>query len=123
MTALRPEISVESATLRATNAAKGRFDLAGITAFARAYRRFIAALREVDTVYMVAAANRVGSARDALLIASARALGKRVVLHLRGGRYADLYSESGAVERALLRRAWGAVDHAIVQTPRLRGQL
>jgi glycosyltransferase involved in cell wall biosynthesis len=123
VTALCPAILVESATLRSTNATKGRLDLAGLRAFARAYRRFLVMLRGVDTVYLVAAANRVGCARDAVLIASARALGKRVVLHFRGGRYHELYAESGAVERAVLRRAWGAAAYAIVQTPRLRSQL
>ncbi|HEY6040342.1 MAG TPA: glycosyltransferase family 4 protein, partial [Kofleriaceae bacterium] len=120
---LRPEIRVESATLRTTNVAKGRLDLAGVAAFAGAYTRFVAALRGVDIVYLVAAANRVGAARDAVLIATARALGKRVVLHLRGGRYADFFAEQRGLAREILRRAWGAVDQAIVQTPRLRDQL
>lgn len=120
---LRPETRVENATLRTTNAAKGRLDLAGVAAFARAYARFVAALRGVDIVYMVAAANRVGAARDAVLIATARALGKRVVLHLRGGRYAEFFAEQPRLVREGLQRGWGAAAHAIVQTPRLRDQV
>ena len=120
---LRPEVRIENATLRTTNVAKGQLDFAGVAAFARAYTRFVAAMRGVDIVYMVAAANRLGASRDAMLIATARAFGKRVVVHFRGGRYAEFFAEQRGIGREVLRRAWGAADEAIVQTPRLRDQL
>ena len=114
-----PELRIESATLRSDNLSKGRFDVAGLVAFGGGYTRFVRAVRSVDLVYLVAAANTVGSLRDAALIASARALGRRVAVHLRGGRYAEFYAEANPALQAVLRRAWGAADLAIVQAPRL----
>lgn len=105
------DIVVESATVRSANATKGRFDLEGVIAFAGAFRRFVRALRGVDVVYLVVANNVVGGARDAVLIATARAAGKRVVLHFRGGRYDELRSP-----------AWRLATRSIVQSERLRAQ-
>jgi len=117
------DVRIESATLRTSNATKGRIDRAGVAAFARAYTRFVRAARTSDVVYLVVAANRVGSLRDAILIFTARALGTRVVLHLRGGRYGEHYEQSSAAVRGVLRRAWGSATLAIVQAEVLRDQL
>ncbi|MFT3697382.1 MAG: glycosyltransferase family 4 protein [Kofleriaceae bacterium] len=112
--ACRPllDVVVESATVRTSNATKGRFDLDGIIAFGRAYRRFLRALRGVEVVYLVVAGNVVGGLRDAVLIATARAAGKRIVLHFRGGRYDELASP-----------AWRFATRSIVQSERLRAQV
>lgn len=114
-----PDARIANATVRSDNLSKGRFDLPGLRAFTRAYARFVAAARSADVVYLVAAANSVGALRDAMLIATARALGKRVVLHLRGGSYGAFYADAPALLQAVLRRAWGAASLAIVQAPRL----
>lgn len=118
-----PDARVENATLRSSNLRKGRFDLEGIVAFGRAYRRFLTAAKDSDVVYLIAAANTVGCLRDAVLIATARALRKQVVLHLRGGRYGDYYAAHGRVMKRILSWSWGSARRAIVQTPRLRTAL
>lgn len=118
-----PDLRIENASLRASNMSKGRLDLSGIVAFARAYLRFLGAARNSDVIYLIAAANTVGCLRDAVLIGTSRALGKRVVLHLRGGRYGEYYSAGNWAMRSVLRFAWGSASRAIVQTPRLRHAL
>ncbi len=120
---LLPGAMVESASIRTSNMAKGRLDWSGIRAFSRAYGRFVRHARDADTVYLVAAANVVGCMRDAVLVATARALGKDVVLHMRGGRYGDFYRDSPRAMQWLLRRSWGTARTAIVQTERLRDVL
>ncbi len=120
---LAPDLRVENATVRSANMQKGRFDLAGLAAFARSYVRFIRAARDVDIVYLVAAANTVGCARDAVLVATARLMGRKVVIHFRGGRYGEYYEQNKAPFRTLLRLSWGSAALAIVQAPRLRAQL
>jgi glycosyltransferase involved in cell wall biosynthesis len=125
-TALRTylaDVVVENATVRTDNLSKGTFDLQGVLAAASAQARFARAARRADIVYMVAAANEVGSMRDAALIATARAMRKRVVLHLRGGRYDEFYREAHPALQLVLRRAWGAASLAIVQSPRLANML
>ncbi len=117
------DLRIENATLRTQNMAKGRFDTAGVIAFSRAYRRFVSATRDVDIVYLVIAANRVAALRDAVLIATARALGKTIVLHLRGGAYDDYYRSEQRWMQRVLRQSWGSAACAIVQTARLAGQL
>jgi len=122
-TRLAPGLRVENATLRTSNMEKGRLDLSGIVAFARAYIRFVRAARSVDIVYLVAAANTVGCTRDAVLVVTARIMRRQVVIHFRGGRYGEYYDQSQALFRFLLRLSWGGAARAIVQTPRLRAQL
>ena len=114
-----PDTLVENASLRTSNAAKGSIDVAGVEAFARAYRRYLRALSRVNVVCLVAAASTAGCIRDAALVAAARALGKQVILHFRGGRYDDYYSSSSRPMQALLRLTWGSARTAIVETPRL----
>lgn len=122
-TRLAPGLRVENATVRSSNMDKGRLDVAGVVAFARAYLRFVRAARDVDIVYLVAAANTVGSTRDAVLVATARIMGRQVVIHFRGGHYGEFYERSKRLFRILLRLSWGSAARAIVQAPRLRSQL
>jgi len=114
-----PEVLIENASLRTANMEKGRFNWSGIRSFMTAYRRFVRTIRKVDTVCLVAAANTTGCLRDAALIATARLMRKSIVLHLRGGRYAEYYADSSAPMKRLLRFAWGSASRAIVQAPRL----
>jgi glycosyltransferase involved in cell wall biosynthesis len=114
---------VENATVRTDNMAKGGLDARGLLAFARSYPRFVRGAVQSRVVYLVAAANIVGSIRDAMLIASARLLGKRVVLHLRGGNYRNFYAHAPRWVRAVVGPAWRSVDLAIVQTDGLRSLL
>lgn len=118
-----PGVTVENATVRASNMAKGRLDWAGLTAFARSYRRFLQGTRDSDVVYLVMAANTIACLRDAVLIGTARLMGKQVVIHLRGGRYGDYYRESSGWMKRVLRFSWGSATRAIVQTPRLEQAL
>jgi glycosyltransferase involved in cell wall biosynthesis len=120
---LAPDLRIENATLRSANMEKGRLDMRGLAAFARAYVRFVRAARDVDIVYLVAAANTVGCTRDAVLVATARMMRRQVVIHFRGGRYGEYYDQSKALFRTLLRLSWGGATRAIVQAPRLRAQV
>jgi glycosyltransferase involved in cell wall biosynthesis len=114
---------IENATLRSSNMHKGRFDLDGIRAFAHAYQRYVKAARRSRVVYLVAAASTAGCIRDAALIETAHAMGRKIVLHFRGGRYDDYFAGSSPAMRALLRRAWGLASCAIVQGARLTSLL
>lgn len=117
-----PDIHVENATLRTTNVAKGRLDLAGIMAFARGYGRFLRGIfvSRCRVVYLILSANPVAFMRDAVLIWTAVVLGKRVVVHLRGGNYDNFYRSSGPRLQWMVRRTWGMAARAIVQGERLR---
>jgi glycosyltransferase involved in cell wall biosynthesis len=114
-----PHAVVENASVRRTNMSKGRLDFEGITGFARAYRRFVRRLPEVDVLYITVAANTVACLRDAVLVLTARVLGKQIIIHMRGGHYVTYYATSAAVMRWILRRSWGSARKAIVQTPGL----
>lgn len=118
-----PSVIVENATLRADNMTKGRVDIPGLSAFLKAYPRFLRAAHKSDVVYLVAAAGTMGCLRDAVLIASARVMGRRIVLHFRGGRYQQYFAESSWTMKRVLRFAWGSASQAIVQVPGLRGAL
>jgi len=66
----------------------------GVVACVKAYRRFTRGAAGTSVVYFAIAANPVASVRDAVLAATARAMGKRLVIHLRGGRYDEFYRSS-----------------------------
>ncbi len=76
-------------TLRRSNAEKGRFDGAGILAFARVFVRYVWVLvrRRPAVVFLLLSSSRAGLVRDAWLIVTARLLGCRVVGQYRGGNF------------------------------------
>jgi glycosyltransferase involved in cell wall biosynthesis len=111
-------------TLRRSNAAKGRFDIAGIVAFARVFVRYVWTLlrRRPAVVFLLLSSSRAGLMRDAWLIVTARLLGCRVVAQYRGGNFEGfLQRQAPAWRRAvgmLLRR----LACVVVQGERLRAQ-
>ncbi|MDQ3103587.1 MAG: glycosyltransferase family 4 protein [Actinomycetota bacterium] len=77
----------------------------------------VALLREREAdVYLPLSQGRWGFLRDAVLIALARVAGRRVVVHLHGGLFADFYRDSSPPERALIRWTLRGVDRAWVLT-------
>jgi glycosyltransferase involved in cell wall biosynthesis len=118
-----PGVRIENASIRKSNMEKGRFDLSGAASFATAFLRYVKGTAKSDVVCLVASSSTVGCIRDAALIGVARALRRRVVLHLRGGRYADFFAESTRPMQRLLRWSWGSAERAIVQTPGLHDLL
>lgn len=80
----------------------------------------LVARHEVGAVYVPISQNRWGYARDALLIAVARAFRRPVVAHLHGANFQPFYTGSTALERWVIRRTLGSADLALSLTPSLR---
>lgn len=116
---------IANSTVRKTVMSKGRFDVMGLMMFARSYIRFLSSLLPAKrrVLYMIIAPGLVGFLRDAVLIWTAVLLRKRIVLHLRGGNYANFYQSSGGLVRFLIKRSWGLADIGIVQSDCLRNLL
>jgi len=109
-------------TLRRSNAEKGRFDVAGVVAFARVFVRYVRVLlrRRPAVVFLLLSSSRAGLVRDAWLIVTARLLGCRVVGQYRGGNFGGFLQR----QPPLLQRAINMLLHqlacVLVQGERLR---
>ncbi len=68
----------------------------------------------VDTVYMTIGTSRFGFLRDAVMIWSACLLGKRNILHLKGGGFLNFYQECPSMMQWLLKVTFARVDTIIV---------
>lgn len=68
----------------------------------------------VGTVYMTIGTSRFGFIRDAIMIWSAWLLGKRIVLHLKGGGFLKFHQESSPKIQSLLKITFARVDTIIV---------
>lgn len=73
-----------------------------------------------DFVYIPISQMRWGYVRDAVLIAIARVLRRRVVVHLHGANFQSFYASSNRFDRWLIRKTLSWVSIAIASTPRLR---
>lgn len=71
-------------------------------------------LFSVDTVYMTIGTSRFGFLRDAIMIWSAYLLGKRNILHLKGGGFSNFYESSSSRMQWLLQKTFARVDIIIV---------
>lgn len=75
--------------------------------------------RDAD-VHVPISQNRWGFARDAVFIWIAHLARRRVIVHLYGGLFGDFYAGLGTFERTLVRRTFGCVDAAWVETENRR---
>ena len=87
-----------------------------------AERRLIASmLRHPDAaVYVQVSQGLWGFLRDALWVWTARALRRKVYIHLLGGRFRDFHDDSGPLMRALIRATVRQGEALWVLTPSLR---
>jgi glycosyltransferase involved in cell wall biosynthesis len=84
-------------------------------------RRFFAAAGGPrGTLYLTIAQSRAGFLRDWVMIAYARLVGHRVVVHLKGGNYHNFYAAQPAWTRALVRATLRRADRVLVLGERLR---
>jgi glycosyltransferase involved in cell wall biosynthesis len=74
----------------------------------------------VRLVYVPISQGRWGYLRDALMITMSHALGKPVVVHLRGSNLQSFYRRSTRLERRIIKSTLGWATAAIALTPRLR---
>jgi glycosyltransferase involved in cell wall biosynthesis len=119
------DVTFVNSTLRATNAEKGVFDLAGVIAFSRQLSRFIRALLSsgCSVLYLPLAANAIGFTRDMVLICTAKLFGINVVVQFWGGNYRNFYDSSGWCRRQLIARTWSLASYGIVESENLRSML
>lgn len=75
--------------------------------------------RDAD-VHVPISQNRWGFARDAIFIWIAHLARRKVIVHLYGGLFGDFYAGLKGVERAFVRRTFGCVDAAWVETENRR---
>jgi glycosyltransferase involved in cell wall biosynthesis len=71
-------------------------------------------------LYMTIGASGLGFLRDAMLIWAARLCGCRIVLHLKGGGYRQLYDTQSRALRALMSRTLAQADRIVVLGKLLR---
>jgi glycosyltransferase involved in cell wall biosynthesis len=84
------------------------------------YLRAVAA-RPQGTVYITIAQSLHGFARDATMVALARAFGHRVVAHLKGGNYDAFFAAQRAPVQRLIRATLLRCHRILVLGERLRG--
>lgn len=82
------------------------------------YARALAGGRK--TVYLTIAQSRHGFLRDAVMIGMARALGHRVVAHLKGGNYDGFYAAQPPALQRAIRATLRRCDRILVLGERLR---
>ena len=75
--------------------------------------------RDAD-VHVPISQNRWGFARDAIFIWLAHLARRKVIVHLYGGLFGDFYAGLKGVERAFVKRTFGCVDAAFVETENRR---
>ena len=75
--------------------------------------------RDAD-VHVPISQNRWGFARDAVFIWLAHIARRRVIIHLYGGLFGDFYAGLKGAERAYVKRTFGCVDEAWVETENRR---
>lgn len=83
---------------------------------------FLGRVWGVRTVYIILGVSLLGFLRDALMIWSSRLLGRRIVVHLRGGGYRLLYSHQQAWVRAIMGATLRRVNTFIVLCHVLRDE-
>ena len=76
---------------------------------------------DAPLVYLPLSQNVPAFLRDALFMLQARAMGKRVVIHLHGGYFRTFYEEQGAAFKAFARATLSQVSAAIVLGEGFRG--
>lgn len=99
----------------------GIFDVRNIAlGLLHSAQTFNAARRPVDLVYISISQSRWGYVRDAVMLAIARGLRRRIVVHFHGAQFDKFYASSTRLERWVIARTLGWVEVAIVLTPGLR---
>lgn len=99
----------------------GIFDLRNIRlGLLHSAQALAAARRPVDLVYVSISQSRWGYVRDAVVLAIARLLRRRIVVHFHGAQFEKFYEASSALERHVIERTLSWAEAAIVLTPRLR---
>ncbi len=108
---------------------KGKADRGFLTAGAMArygwiYSRYLLKLLSGghDGIYLPITATRMGWIRDLSILYPARILGKRTVLHMRGGHFHFFYRSLDGTFRKLVREALNRASAVIVQSPSLMKQ-
>jgi glycosyltransferase involved in cell wall biosynthesis len=99
----------------------GRFDLRNVVlALAHAGRLLALIVRHrPGVVYIGIAQNRLGYLRDVVLMAIARLTGRRIITHLHGSAFRELYADAGPVMRLVIRRSCRWPARVAVLSPRL----
>jgi glycosyltransferase involved in cell wall biosynthesis len=100
----------------------GSFDASRAIQTARLLLSFWRRLPFVRVVYVTISSSLFGFLRDALVIWSARALSKRLVVHLHGGGYSDFYATQPKWVKAFIGRSLRQADRIIVLGELLRCQ-
>lgn len=67
--------------------------------------------------------NLTGFMRDAVLIATARAFGARIVAQIHGSNFANFYHHAGRLGRRLIRRVLSKISIIVLLAERFRGQM
>lgn len=100
----------------------GKFSLGGALATFKQLASFYKNLLGVGVIYTTIGISHAGFFRDALLIWPAWLFGKRIVLHLKGGGFSNLYEDSSSWVRFLMRHTLARADTIIVLGELLRDQ-
>jgi glycosyltransferase involved in cell wall biosynthesis len=105
-----------------TGSEVGRASIRRVVQYGRILPRFVAAVarRRGGTVYITIAQSSHGFARDAAMIALARAFGHRVVAHLKGGNYDAFFAAQPPVVRRMIRATLLRCHCILVLGERLR---
>lgn len=111
-------------SVRSSNRGKGRVSARTLIALARLWVTVIvkALSFRPQVLYLYLAQNRTGFGRDALVLLTARALGARVVAHVRGGNFENFYRHASPLEAAMIRLTLRRVARLVVVAERFSSQ-
>jgi len=107
-----------------TNREKGKIGVRKIAAYIPFFIKLIFYLikERPKLVYSLLAQNRTGFVRDAIIIMVCRLFGKKIVVHLRGGNFANFYTKSSPVFRKFISKVLNSVDILLLLGKRLKEQ-
>ncbi len=122
----RFELVFLNTNIRKTNALRGRIDITAVVA----WLKFISGLascivlhRPKLVYYFVTATKSGWLGRDIWCILLSKAMGPKIVIHMRAGHFERNYNSFRALERWIIRLACNTVTLGIVQAESLRNQL
>jgi glycosyltransferase involved in cell wall biosynthesis len=119
------DVQLLRTNVRRSNEDKGRPGLPLVKAFVSFNARLVRDLlvHRPEVVYSFVTATRLGwLGRDVWCVLLARALGARVVLHMRAGHFRNNLRSASRIEHAIIRRACRAASLCLVQAESLRTQ-
>jgi glycosyltransferase involved in cell wall biosynthesis len=115
------EIDHVETSLRATNADRGRLDLAAVRGYIRFVREVRRALdRKPDVVYQILGTNATGLVRDLTSIRMAAKRGIPVVAQVRGGHFAAYFRGLRGPAHSLVATGLGRLSRLLVEGEAIR---